>query len=294
MVGFAVPEGQREAGGSYGHRIFEGGPSLDGDNGAGHKPHIPDSPSKFSVGPDSADDTGLVLLHFSHIDDGHVGAFLLLKRIKQHKLGMENNMRCQQENNEVGINNCLTCFLWLGNIRENPAGGFMKKNAQLSESLEDYLEVILDLEKENKVARAKDIAQKLGIQPGSVTGGLKSLVEKNLINYEPYSYITLTSEGSRIAKTITRRHRILKDFLLKVLRLDEDTAESAACRMEHAVDETSVERLVDFVEYLFECPRTGDEWIQSFIEYTRSGRKSWEKCAACLEDCRDRHRENRE
>jgi DtxR family Mn-dependent transcriptional regulator len=170
----------------------------------------------------------------------------------------------------------------------------MRKNIELSESLEDYLEVILDLELENKVARAKDIARKLGIQPGSVTGGLKSLVEKKLINYEPYSFITLTSEGARIARAITRRHRVLKDFLSKVLQLDEETAEAAACRMEHAVDEVSVERLVDFVEYLFECPRTGDAWIQSFVDYTRSGKKSWEKCAACLEDCRERHLENKE
>ena len=170
----------------------------------------------------------------------------------------------------------------------------MKKSIELSESLEDYLEVILDLERENKVARAKDIAQKLGIQPGSVTGGLKSLVEKELINYEPYSFVTLTTEGARIARAITRRHRVLKDFLLKVLQLDEATAEMAACRMEHAVDEISIERLVDFVEYLFSCPRTGDEWIQSFVDYTRSGKKSWEKCAACLDDCRDRHLESRE
>jgi DtxR family Mn-dependent transcriptional regulator len=170
----------------------------------------------------------------------------------------------------------------------------MRKNVELSESLEDYLEVILDLEQEKKVARAKDIARKLGIQPGSVTGGLKSLVEKKLINYEPYSFITLTSEGARIATAIARRHRVLKDFLSKILQLDEDTAEAAACRMEHAVDEVSVERLVDFVEYLFECPRTGDAWIQSFVDYTRSGKKSWEKCAACLDGCRDRHLENRE
>lgn len=170
----------------------------------------------------------------------------------------------------------------------------MKKNIELSESLEDYLEVILDLEKENKVARAKDIAQKLGIQPGSVTGGLKSLVEKDLINYEPYSFVTLTPEGARIATAITRRHRVLKTFLLKVLQLEEATAEAAACRMEHAVDEVSVERLVDFVEYLFDCPRTGDSWIQSFLEYTRSGKKSWENCAVCLDDCRDRHHERRE
>jgi len=54
----------------------------------------------------------------------------------------------------------------------------MKKNTVLSESLEDYLEVILELEQDHKVARAKDIAEKMGFQRSSVTGALKSLGEK--------------------------------------------------------------------------------------------------------------------
>lgn len=167
----------------------------------------------------------------------------------------------------------------------------MKKNEKLSESQEDYLEAILDLERENKVARAKDIAEKLGIKRGSVTGGLKNLEEKSLINYEPYSFITLTQKGVKIAEAITRRHRVLKIFLLKVLQLDEETAEATACRMEHAVDETSINRLVRFVEYLFQCPRTGDDWIQAFIEYSRKGKTDWAKCDECLEACTARHRE---
>ena len=78
--------------------------------------------------------------------------------------------------------------------------------------------------------------------------------EKKLINYEPYSFITRTREGTRIAKAITRRHKALKDFFLKVLQLDEKTAEETACKMEHAVDDVTYERLVSFIEYLFKCP----------------------------------------
>ena len=167
----------------------------------------------------------------------------------------------------------------------------MKKAAELSESLEDYLEVILDLERENKVARAKDIAQKLGIQPGSVTGGLKSLEEKSLINYEPYSFITLTEEGEKIAMAISRRHRALKEFLTRVLQLDETTAEATACRMEHAIDETSMDRLVSFVEYLFQCPRGGDSFIQGFVEYIRRGVLDSDKCSTCLDACVAQHRD---
>ncbi len=112
----------------------------------------------------------------------------------------------------------------------------MKENIGLSESLEDYLEVILKLEQAQKVARAKDIAEKMNVQRGSVTGALKNLKEKKLINYEPYSFITLTPKGKKLAREITRRHAVLKDFLSNVLQIDTETAEATACRMEHAID----------------------------------------------------------
>ncbi len=151
----------------------------------------------------------------------------------------------------------------------------------ISASLEDYLEVILDLEKTNKVARTKHIAEKLGVQRGTVTGALKSLAAKKLINYEPYSFITLTKKGSKIAREITRRHAILKDFLNRVLQIDAKSADATACRMEHAMDKKSIDRLVQFISFIDTCPRAGIDWIQSFLTYC-SEPKSWEECESCL------------
>ena len=54
----------------------------------------------------------------------------------------------------------------------------MSTRDDLSDSLENYLEAILELEETQKVARAKEIADRLKIQRGSVTGGLKTLSEK--------------------------------------------------------------------------------------------------------------------
>jgi DtxR family Mn-dependent transcriptional regulator len=156
----------------------------------------------------------------------------------------------------------------------------------LSESIQGYLEVILALETTRKVARAKDIAERLGVQRGSVTGALKSLVEKGLINYQPYSYITLTREGKRLAEEITHRHHVLKDFLLNVLQIDAETAENTACRMEHAIDKKTVERLVCFIEYINTCPRAGKAWLDSFVNYCKSEEKDLQKCATCIEDLR--------
>lgn len=161
----------------------------------------------------------------------------------------------------------------------------MKKKEGLSESLEDYLEVILDLEKTNKVARAKDIAERLGIQRGSVTGVLKTLEEKGLVNYAPYSYITLTGKGSKIARDIARRHEGLRNFLHQVLQVDAETADATACRMEHVIDEKTMARLMCFFDYVQSCPRTGPDWLENFVRFCSKKPHDPDVCDQCLKSC---------
>ena len=160
----------------------------------------------------------------------------------------------------------------------------MSKHLDLSESIENYLEAILELEKANKVARAKDIAEKLGIQKGSVSGALKVLREKSLINYEPYSFITLTSKGKRIAESIYRRHQVLNDFLQNVLQIEADKADNTACRMEHVIDEETLERLIVFIEYINTCPREEGGWLASFVNYIETRQLDSEKCDKCIKE----------
>ncbi len=124
----------------------------------------------------------------------------------------------------------------------------MTTHSNLSESLEDYLETILELQKTKTVARSKDIAEKLDIKRGSVTGMLKKLAQNKLINYEPYGYVTLTPEGKKIATEIEKRHIFLKDFFFRVLKVDEKIADKTACQMEHAMDNKTFKRLKAFIE----------------------------------------------
>ncbi|MFP3980104.1 MAG: metal-dependent transcriptional regulator [Desulfobacterales bacterium] len=158
----------------------------------------------------------------------------------------------------------------------------------LSENLEDYLETILELEKTNKVARVKDIAEHRGVLRGSVTGALKSLAEKGLINYEPYSFITLTKKGAAVAGEIDRRHRVIKNFLVHVLQLGHETAEHNACRMEHAMDRAAVDRLVAFIDYIDDCPRTDGQWLDGFTRH-RQGTKAAANCKTCMEKSVEKH-----
>jgi len=114
--------------------------------------------------------------------------------------------------------------------------------------LEDYLEAIFMVVTEKGGVRAKDIARRLGVKAGSVTGALQALAEKNLINYAPYEVITMTSEGLQKARQIIRRHEVLKDFFMHVLNVEEAIADEGACKLEHGIPKVVFERLTEFME----------------------------------------------
>ena len=120
---------------------------------------------------------------------------------------------------------------------------------QITDHQEMYLKVIHGLIEENKVARVKDIADRLGVTKSSVSGALKSLADKELIDYDPYSYVTLTSKGETVAAELLNKYKVLTDFLVNVLSVPEDVAEENACRMEHVVDNFVMERLVQFLRF---------------------------------------------
>ena len=154
----------------------------------------------------------------------------------------------------------------------------------LSASLEDYLEVIFHLEKSNRVARAKDIAEQMHVQRASVTGALRALAARSLINYSPYRFVTLTQEGRCVAQEIIKRHDTLKDFFVTALQLCSEEAEANACRIEHAIDPVAIDRLVRFLEFIKICPRTGIDWFAAFGRFCKSGGKTSD-CTECLTDC---------
>jgi DtxR family Mn-dependent transcriptional regulator len=127
---------------------------------------------------------------------------------------------------------------------------YMPKELNLTESLEDYLETIFELQIMNTVARSKDIAEKLVIKRGSVTGMLKKLAAQELINYEAYGFVTLTPKGEKIAKEITTRHNVFKHFLFKHVGLDENCADETACRMEHTMNRETFMKFKAFIKKL--------------------------------------------
>lgn len=123
---------------------------------------------------------------------------------------------------------------------------------KLSVSLEDYIEEIYIEVLENGHAKVTDIANKLGVKKASVTGALNALAEKKLINYAPYSPITITKEGEIIADKILTKHKNIAAFFINVLGIDEEDAFSTACKMEHIVSEKMFSNMTKLTKYFEE------------------------------------------
>jgi DtxR family Mn-dependent transcriptional regulator len=135
-------------------------------------------------------------------------------------------------------------------------------DTQLSASLEDYLEAIHHIVAQKQAARAKDIVMRLGVHNSSVTQALRALSEKGLVNYAPYDLITLTENGKRLANDVVKRHETLKEFLVKVLAVEDAAAEDNACKMEHTISGVVLDRLVKYMEYVEGCSTGQVRWYE--------------------------------
>jgi DtxR family Mn-dependent transcriptional regulator len=154
------------------------------------------------------------------------------------------------------------------------------QSVQLSASLEDYLEAIFRVVQEKQAALPKDVRKILAVSRSSVSGALKVLAERGLIDHDPYGIITLTNEGTVIAERIAWRHEVLRDFFVRVLAINRKEADENACRLEHAISESILERFVEFVEFFERCPQAGAEWVPGFGYHCADGHATG-GCQSC-------------
>ncbi len=139
-------------------------------------------------------------------------------------------------------------------------------NVKVTPVQEDYLEAIFFLTENGGIARSKDIVLQLNAHKSTVSNTLRVLQQRKLVHFEPYGLIKLSDEGFVVAQKVASKHRLLKDFLHKILLLDEITAEKNACRIEHVVDVEVIERLSVFIAQIHTCPDSAESCISQFSQ----------------------------
>lgn len=114
------------------------------------------------------------------------------------------------------------------------------RNHHISETAEDYVEMVADLIHEKGEARVCDIAQNLGVSHVAVVRMVKRLKKKGFVHSEPHQSITLTHEGSMLASLSKKKHSFLLEYLI-ALGVPEDIAAIDVEGMEHHISEETIE-----------------------------------------------------
>lgn len=112
----------------------------------------------------------------------------------------------------------------------------------LTQSLEDYLETILILQKKKPEVRSVDVAEQLNFSKPSVHRAIKLLKKDKYITVDDAGLLQLTEMGMATAQRIYERHRFFTEQL-ESWGIDEKTAEEEACRIEHVVSQESFEKI---------------------------------------------------
>ena len=148
----------------------------------------------------------------------------------------------------------------------------MAQIGNISESLEDYLEVIHHLVAEKRVARVRDIAGRKGVKMSSVVGALRRLSTAGFVVYRARDFVEMTEQGEDLARRLVARHEFLTQFFVDLLGVEPGIAEEEACSVEHVLSPDTVVRLRRLGRYV-----AGSEQLQErFSALNPSGEEAVE------------------
>ena len=121
------------------------------------------------------------------------------------------------------------------------------------ESLEDYLETILLLQKRLGQVRSIDIANEMNFSKPSVSRAMSLLRGDGYITVDSDGFIELAESGLAIAERIYERHRLMTDWLVRI-GVSPDTAAQDACKIEHDISEETFKKLKEHInEHIHEA-----------------------------------------
>ena len=107
---------------------------------------------------------------------------------------------------------------------------------------DDYLKAVLVLQEKYGTVHSVDVARYLGVSKPSVSRAVSSLSKRGFLYMSKDFTLHFTEKGRNLAEKIFERHRFFT-AQLTAIGVDQATAEEDACRLEHAISDTSFQKL---------------------------------------------------
>lgn len=132
-------------------------------------------------------------------------------------------------------------------------------------AMKHCLEQIYILTLTKGFVRPKEIAEKLRVNPSSITKTLQRLDKAGLIIYNKYQNIALTDQGREVGNAIAVKHRTLEEFLI-VLGVDQQSAYQEVEKIEYYISQSTLNRIAKFTEFLKDNPDIRQTIVEHQLE----------------------------
>lgn len=129
----------------------------------------------------------------------------------------------------------------------DPAGFYtmkgysLQENTQMTNAMEDYLEMIARLSAVCRQVRVNDLARMLHVKASSVSKMVQQLAQGGYLHAEKYGEILLTDKGSQIGKYLLYRHDVLQRFLCRINHSENELEQVE--KIEHFLDKRTIKNL---------------------------------------------------
>ena len=117
----------------------------------------------------------------------------------------------------------------------------MRNKNNITEAMEDYIEMIYKNTIDKKEISIKDISNLLNVKYSSTTNMLDRLKKLELVNYDKYKKISLTDKGIKLGKYLLYRHTVITTFFKKLNKKDYHLEEVE--KIEHYLNIKTIKNL---------------------------------------------------
>ena len=93
-----------------------------------------------------------------------------------------------------------------------------------------------------------EIAKRLGISKPSVNRAVGTLKAKGYVTHEPYGAVLLTDKGRELGEYSGNRNRMVKRFLINVLKMNDADAEKEAVCIARSISFVTAEKMRSYME----------------------------------------------
>lgn len=133
-------------------------------------------------------------------------------------------------------------------------------NDFVTPSMEDYMEMIYRLVKDDGQVRISDLSKALNVQPPSSSKMVQKLSEMGFLEYEKYGTIRLSKEGCDLGEYLINRHEIIEQFF-QLIGVADGILEQTE-KIEHNINPNTLEQIKVLINFIKSEPNRWEIYRQ--------------------------------